>query len=93
MKPRVWPFKDPAGCPHEQLTWGCQGCIDRNRLGVLKAYWLSGEAVIPNCEECGRLCVLGEADVKSMTLSFWCTQIIMPDGEGCGDEITVKVQS
>lgn len=78
--------KSPASvtCQHEAPVFGCQGCINRDKVAILQQ--AVGTTKAPPCTTCGCATYYYESDMATMTLYFGC-QNGQCDG---GAEVEIK---
>lgn len=64
-------------CAHDKPTFGCDGCIGRDKQAILQDAISTTTA--PPCDDCGGATVYSGSDVICMELYFACT--VCSDGE------------
>lgn len=74
--------KPPPTCAHVRPTFGCDGCIWRDKQQILQE--AVGKTPAPPCPTCGGPTVYSEKDFRTMTLYFDC--------RSCEDEVAVEVK-
>ena len=78
-------------CAHTAPVFGCRGCVNRDKLGILEA---AKREPGPLCPECGHRMEAYEADPVTMTIDYACTASGWSyDGERrCSGEAIVEVK-